>query len=406
MPEQKCQGSGTLLLTRFTSNFRTQLTTMVCGSRSIRVSKILPYVVILLLTGNSFVRCSASNMVSKNASTLNESVVGDEDAGTPLWQLFMDNSQLVLTVIGTFANIATVMTLVRHEDAFPPIIRGLLTHQGVVDAFACFCAAVLLIGKPMSLVGVYGLDTFICMLWHGQFIYWCAVFVSIYNLVVIASERYLAICHPFKHASFTKGKVNIILIVIYTLCPICTAGAAFQTRINENGTCVSEHFMRGDIIEFMYAVFSVTTLFTFWGIPFFFFVFFYGMVAFSLHRRKQNTEFGSSRAIDNASRQLTKTAIVVTCIFIVALGYDIWYYLLGKFELVVYINNSPLQKIGVWLSAFNSVANPFVYIMMMPSYRKCVLQTFCPCLDDSTKKEKPSGISTLSNSTLSSSVSA
>ena len=103
------------------------------------------------------------------------------------------------------------------------------------------------------------------------------------------------------------------------------------------------------------------------------------MVAFKLNRRKRNTDFGTTRAIDNASKQLTKTAIAVTCIFIVSLGYDIWYYLLGKFELVVYKNNTPLQKIGVWLSAFNSVANPFVYIMMMPSYRKSVIKTFLPC---------------------------
>ena len=34
---------------------------------------------------------------------------------------------------------------------------------------------------------------------------------------------------------------------------------------------------------------------------------------------------------------------------------------------------------GVWLAAFNSVANPFVYALLMPTYRKCVIDTFCPC---------------------------
>ena len=299
--------------------------------------------------------------------------------GDPLWKLIMDKSQLTLTIIGTLANIATVITLSRHGEPFSSIIRMLLKHQGVVDAFACSFAALLLVGKPNGVLGVFGLDTFICMLWHGQFIYWCAVFVSIYNLVLIACERYLAICHPFKHASFTKGKIYILIIVIYIFCPICTGGAAFQNRLTANGTCISEHYMQGDVVEFLYAVFSVSTLFSFWGIPFFFFVFFYGMVAFKLHQRRKNTDFGTTRAVDNASKQLTKTAIVVTFVFIVSLGYDIWYYLLGKFELVVYKNNTPLQKIGVWLSAFNSVANPFVYIMMMPSYRKCVSKTFLPC---------------------------
>ena len=35
---------------------------------------------------------------------------------------------------------------------------------------------------------------------------------------------------------------------------------------------------------------------------------------------------------------------------------------------------------GVWLSAFNSVANPFVYALLMPTYRKCVIRTFFPCI--------------------------
>ena len=40
---------------------------------------------------------------------------------------------------------------------------------------------------------------------------------------------------------------------------------------------------------------------------------------------------------------------------------------------------------GVWLSAFNSGANPFVYALLMPTYRKCVISTFCPCAN----KNKP-----------------
>ena len=52
------------------------------------------------------------------------------------------------------------------------------------------------------------------------------------------------------------------------------------------------------------------------------------------------------RVIDTAASQLTKTAITVTAIFIVALGYDLWYYLLGYSGVIVYKMNTPLQKIG------------------------------------------------------------
>ena len=52
------------------------------------------------------------------------------------------------------------------------------------------------------------------------------------------------------------------------------------------------------------------------------------------------------RVIDTAASQLTKTAITVTAIFIVALGYDLWYYLLAYCGLAEYKANSQLQKIG------------------------------------------------------------
>ena len=52
------------------------------------------------------------------------------------------------------------------------------------------------------------------------------------------------------------------------------------------------------------------------------------------------------RVIDTAASQLTKTAITVTAIFIVALGYDLWYYVLGYSGVTEYKMNSPLQKIG------------------------------------------------------------
>ena len=56
------------------------------------------------------------------------------------------------------------------------------------------------------------------------------------------------------------------------------------------------------------------------------------------------------RVIDTAASQLTKTAITVTAIFIVALGYDLWYYILGHLGVTEYIYNSPKQKYGKYLS--------------------------------------------------------
>ena len=54
----------------------------------------------------------------------------------------------------------------------------------------------------------------------------------------------------------------------------------------------------------------------------------------------------------------------------------------------MYIINSPVQKIGLLLSAFNSVANPFVYVLLMPAFRDSLRKTFRlpPCCGGSPGK--------------------
>ena len=49
--------------------------------------------------------------------------------------------------------------------------------------------------------------------------------------MTIAAERYLAVCHPFKHAYFTKSKTVMVLSLIYFVGIICNGGSAFQVNI-------------------------------------------------------------------------------------------------------------------------------------------------------------------------------
>ena len=49
--------------------------------------------------------------------------------------------------------------------------------------------------------------------------------------MTIASERYLAVCQPFKHNNFTKSRVTMVFILIYLMGVVCTAGAAFQVFV-------------------------------------------------------------------------------------------------------------------------------------------------------------------------------
>ncbi len=75
---------------------------------------------------------------------------------------------------------------------------------------------------------------------------------------------------------------------------ICTAGAAFQTYF-EDGKCVSGFWWTGKLRKKMYLAFAVNTFCTYYAVPCACFFSFYGSVAYSMHKRKSQSDFGSSR---------------------------------------------------------------------------------------------------------------
>ena len=62
-----------------------------------------------------------------------------------------------------------------------------------------------------------------------------------------------------------------------------------------------------------------------------------------MHMRKNQSDFQTNRVINKATKELTKTAFIVTLMFIVCLGFDLWYYVLAYNGVIAYIFNSPLQ---------------------------------------------------------------
>ena len=50
--------------------------------------------------------------------------------------------------------------------------------------------------------------------------------------MTIAFERYLAVCHPFKHSNFTKRKVQRIFILIYIMAVVLESFAALEVSSN------------------------------------------------------------------------------------------------------------------------------------------------------------------------------
>ena len=347
------------------------------------------------VNGSIFDRCREGNATTSNTScnatsNVNETELTDGEE-IPEWSRIFDVVQLASTSVGFFANILTLITLYVSPAGFSRLILLLFRHQSLVDSWVCAMASVVMLQPFHWLSGNKYIDVLICHAWHGQAFYWGAVTLSTYNLVIISFERYMAVLHPFKHAklaNISRKQLVFWFAFLYVLCLVITHGTYIQTRMKD-GECVNEYAFDGPVMKRFFSAFVIFTYITTYFLPAVIMGTAYGIISRKLHARQKDTNLGQSNLIDRAGAQVTKTAITVTVIFIVSIGYDLHYYLLGHTGAAVYELNTPYQKVGVFLSNLNSCANPFVYAIIMPIFRLSMLRTFC-CrnLTDKSNKSK------------------
>ncbi len=86
----------------------------------------------------------------------------------PTWISVMDLVEVSVTLCGAMANAATYIALVKHGQAFSPVIRLLLRHQSAMDGLVCIVAISLLAAPSMLMVGDNYFSLLICQIWHSQ----------------------------------------------------------------------------------------------------------------------------------------------------------------------------------------------------------------------------------------------
>ena len=101
-------------------------------------------------------------------------------------------------------------------------------------------------------------------------------------------------------------------------------------------------------------------------------------ILMSFRKRLNSSTMPCSSVLDDDNSFMTKNGVAVTVIFILTMGYSIIYHVLGNVGVASYVVNKPAHKVAVLLSAFNSVANPFVYVLglLMPAFRSSLRKTF------------------------------
>ncbi len=282
---------------------------------------------------------------------------------TTTWAVVLLELQFVVTSIGFLANLLTLLGLVLNCKIFNNITLILLRHQSFVDMMVCLLASL------MKYVPAYDtssdvIDAIICLGWTYQGFYWWFVKVSFCNLVCFTVERYQAVCHPFKHHNLRPRHAYIAIGLSYfiglliDLCYLaldfthCTGIDLLTPRARDN-----------------YKIFLMVLHCSNYVFPYAAVVALYCQIVREFRTRQQDPRLGASQLIDRAKKDLTKSAIAITTIFVICTAYDFFTFVLSLGGVFTYTYNTPTQLIGVLLIGFNSCANPVVYFILMPAYR-------------------------------------
>ena len=288
----------------------------------------------------------------------------------------------LITVLGLVANATALFVFVQNRKKFPRISRMLLQNQAVADICVCVLGIGMYTqdywGLYMSKNAVF--DSVLCQTWHSQAVYWIGVLVSVWALVLLAIERFMMVVYPYSHRNIKEKTVYLITSGTFLTIIVMTIPLYFQVRYDQDDQgkwqCLrgkDQFYFKTESFKNFMSVYATFWFLVIYVVPISLFVGLYTKVILTLRRRveDQDQTQQSSRILNKANRQMTKTGMAVAVVSIICLSWDSWFYLIGyNSEHIKYDFGTPLQHVGVFLAALNSCANPFIYLATLPIFRR------------------------------------
>ena len=300
----------------------------------------------------------------------------DTSAGSSGVGPFVKALEVTLALTGFIVNAMTCVILARHTLGFGRFTLLLLRHQSVVDCYMCIVATAMFLQPTMWSTGVRALDWAVCRLWHTQLLYWASSLVSAWNIVFIAVDRSVAICFPTRHKLVSSRVVISTFVAMHVASFASCVPPQFMVTFTQNGTCEQEPSLPADVAEKLNYGYAIYYLLVAYLLPIAAFVALYGRVLSTIRLRLSSVSLGASNCLSIATLRITKCAVPVTVIFVLTVGYDVIHFFVSGMGVTEYEFDSPRQLAGIFLNICNSVANPFVYFILLPTFRRSVRTVF------------------------------
>ncbi|XP_038066406.1 tachykinin-like peptides receptor 99D [Patiria miniata] len=295
----------------------------------------------------------------------------------------------VICAVGVAGNLLVCIVLLRV-----PSLRSntsdFLVHLSLVDLAVCALVVplkiVLPLIQPMSpSPNVWG--QFRCRVYEGQYPFWVCALTSVFSLVTVNLERFVAIVHPHKYKRIFGNRRNKLFIILscWVLAALCKCFIVF---LYDEDPVLGCRFLNWPTFAWQAGMgmfnFTVNLL-----APFVVMVW-VQLKVISMLKKQVRTLSGRFVSWDQglppadrrkmwqlrATQTLARTLLAFVLTFAVCWFPDQFMFLLYSFGVPLSFT-STVYHFGVILAVCNSCVNPIIYTMTNQQFRKGIKMAFC-----------------------------
>ena len=159
--------------------------------------------------------------------------------GSNTEQIAFNIIHAVIGVLGIAGNGLVLSVFLTNLKSFQTLTQLLILHQSIIDFTSSLVFTILRMDRYTPLLDKQGLvGEIFCRLWHSEYPLWALFMTSTLNLVLLSTERYIAVVHPVYHMNkLNRKKLKISMVVIWIISFVYQSYLAW-TSTNIDGECM------------------------------------------------------------------------------------------------------------------------------------------------------------------------
>ncbi|XP_017306207.1 trace amine-associated receptor 13c-like [Ictalurus punctatus] len=309
------------------------------------------------------------NLTEFNQSDRCEHFSCPERSGSPAVYILLYVCSAAVVLLTLCGNLLVIISVLHFKQLHTP--TNMLVFSLAVSDF--LVGALLMPPMLISIIEscwIFGRDFCICFLLICGFL----TISSIYNIALIAVDRYLALSNPFLY----MNRVSVRITGIVNVCVWCVVMAYSSALLYFNGNFTNTVMCPGECSLFLNKVSYVIDLIFSFIFPLSVIIILYTRVfviakkhatairEFNNHTRPKTQKITSHSM--KSERKAAKVLGILVSVFLMCLLPYFIYSLLGD---VIELQTETFQKVSI-VFCLNSTINPVIYGLFYPWFRRCI----------------------------------